>query len=178
MTPSQLIADAIVANKELVGRYLVGFDDRNRTTQPPGLPNHVAWSLGHCALVMSRVAEQFDGKGLPAGEIEAGSPSLPRGAGERNSFLTETVAYGSTPVDDPKLYPPMARCHAIFNHACDRLADAVRGAGEAKLNEVVPWGGASLALGMLALRMSFHNGTHTGQIADIRRALGMKSIFA
>lgn len=29
-----------------------------------------------------------------------------------------------------------------------------------------------------ALRMMGHNGMHTGQIADLRRALGFKSIFA
>jgi hypothetical protein len=30
----------------------------------------------------------------------------------------------------------------------------------------------------LASRMVFHNGTHCGQVADLRRALGIGSIFS
>jgi hypothetical protein len=30
----------------------------------------------------------------------------------------------------------------------------------------------------LVSRMTFHNGFHTGQLADLRRALGFRSIFS
>lgn len=170
--PNPLLSDAIVGCKTGLARYLAGFSDENRTRQAPGLPNHVAWSLGHLALTMNRAAEKIDGRPLPASDFIAGS------GGSAGSFGTETVAFGSRPVDDPALYPPLARCTAIYEAACDRLAAAVAGAPDAKLAEATPWGNAQTTVGLLAARMIFHNGTHTGQIADLRRALGFKSIFS
>jgi len=41
-----------------------------------------------------------------------------------------------------------------------------------------PWGmGQTMPRFQLAMRMAFHNGFHVGQIADLRRAFGFKSIF-
>ena len=59
------LAEAMRATKPFVTRFLSGFDDSNRTTQAPNLPNHAAWCMGHLALTMNRFAERFDGKPLP-----------------------------------------------------------------------------------------------------------------
>jgi hypothetical protein len=40
------------------------------------------------------------------------------------------------------------------------------------------WGKSQVPLWSMASRMIFHNGTHCGQLADLRRALGLGSIFA
>ena len=42
----------------------------------------------------------------------------------------------------------------------------------------MPWGAIQIAGWQVIMRMVFHNGMHTGQIADTRRALRMKSIFS
>lgn len=158
---NEVIAGGVESTKQLLGRYLVGFTEESRVAQPPGLPNHVAWSLGHLALTMHKIAEKFDGRPAPA-----------------SAFDPESVAFGSTPVSDTSKYPPLATCTAIYEAACDRLAAAVRAASDAKLDERIKWGPAEITLEAAALRMIFHNGMHTGQIADVRRALNMKSIFA
>jgi hypothetical protein len=182
MTRRDLLADAILSCKTLTARYLVGFDDTNHTRQAPSLPNHVAWSLGHCALTMHRAAEKLDGKGLPRTEFVSGPVGVetvsthsvvPPGA-----FNTEAVSFGSKPVDDPRLYPPFLRCGEIYNAACDRLAAAIRAADEAKLDVPAKWGQGEIPLHALMTRMIFHNGAHVGQIADLRRALNFRSIFA
>jgi hypothetical protein len=171
-TAQDALAEAVLNSRALLARYLVGFDDTTHTRQAPGLPNHVAWSLGHLALTMHRVAEMIDGKPLPAGDIgEAG-------AGSPERFDREMVAFGSKPVPDPSGYPALARCVEIYNGACERMGAAVRSASDAKLAETVKWGAGTATLGSLAGRMVFHNGMHTGQIADLRRALGFTSIFA
>ena len=49
MRAQDSLAEAIRSNKTLIGRYLKGFSDANHTKQAAGLPNHVAWTLGHIA---------------------------------------------------------------------------------------------------------------------------------
>ncbi len=173
MRTQDAIAEFVLSTKAGMARYLAGFDESSRTWQAPSLPNHVAWCLGHCALTMHRVAEHFDGKPLPPADFVAGSDR-----GDAARFGTESVAFGSTPTDERERYPTLARSREVFESAADRLAACVRGASDETLAREVPWGPATITLYLLAMRMVSHNGMHVGQIADLRRALGFKSIFA
>ena len=173
MRTQDAIADFIDATKAGVARYLAGFDDSNHTRQAPHLPNHLAWCLGHCALTMHRAIEKFGAGPIPETDFIIGAQR-----GDRERFGTESVAFGSTPTSDAGAYPSFARCVAIFNAASDRLARTSREASDGKLRETTAWGPGQVPLYLLAMRMCTHNGTHTGQIADLRRALGFKSIFA
>jgi hypothetical protein len=173
MRTQDVIADFVISTKPAMARYLAGFDDTNHTRQAPNLPNHVAWNLGHCALTMHRVCEKFDGAGPPESDFVVGAMT-----GDARRFGTESVCFGSVPIGDASAYPTLARCVAIFDAAADRLAACVRVASDEKLREEIPWGPARLPLFLAAMRMGTHNGMHIGQIADLRRALGFKSIFA
>ena len=62
---AKTLAEGVVTSRTLVARYFPGFTDSNHTKQAPGLPNHFAWQMGHLALTMYRIAEKFDGRGLP-----------------------------------------------------------------------------------------------------------------
>lgn len=165
------LAASIHECKGLMVRYLAAFDDANRTMQARNLPNHVAWCLGHCALTMHRLAAHFDGGELPSGDFVQGD------AGDEERFATERISFGSRPQDDPGQYPVFGRCVEIYDAACDRLAEAVHFADDAALERIVKWGAGENRLEALVIRMVFHNGTHCGQITDLRRALGLKSIF-
>jgi hypothetical protein len=172
MNTPQMLAEGILSCKQALGRYLVGFDDSNHTHQAVNLPNHVAWTLGHCALTMHRAAEKIDGRAMPETDFIAGAAAC-----DATRYGTESVAFNSLPVGDAEVYPRFARCVAIYEGACERLAAAVRGADAAVLEKTVKWGQGELPMGMLAMRIIFHNGTHCGQIADLRRALEFRSIF-
>ncbi|MDX2016822.1 MAG: DinB family protein [Planctomycetota bacterium] len=174
ITQQSTLADAVLLSRMLLERYLAGFDDTNHTRQAPGLPNHAAWNLGHLALTMHRVAAMFDGAPMPEADLRAGD------AHDRTPthFWTESIAFGSAPTADAARYPAWIRCREIFAGACERLASVTRSASDEKLASLVPWGGTQVTLGALVARMTFHNGMHAGQIADLRRALGLKSIFA
>ncbi len=183
MHHSAAIAEGILACKVLTPRYLAGFNDTNHTMQAPSLPNHAAWTLGHCAMYMNRVAERLDGKPMPEQDFIVGDmtrppadPLTPRGDARR--FHTESVAFGSKPSAEPGRYPPLARCVEIYNGACDRLAAAVRAAADETLDKPTRWGQTDLPMYLVCFRMIYHNGFHTGQIADLRRALGFKSILS
>lgn len=174
-TRADAFADSILATKPLFTRFLTGFDERSRTAQLPGMPNHVIWTLGHLAMTMHKVAEKFDGLPLPESDFSAGDGAQ-RGDAER--FDLASIVIGSHPIDEASRYPTLARGRAIFERACDRFADAVRSAGDAKLDEPIIWHDGELPLWSLVARVCFHNGTHAGQLTDLRRMLGMPPIIA
>ncbi len=179
-TRAALLAEGISSCKLLLGRYLVGFNEVTHVRQTPDLPNHLSWCLGHCALTMLRVADKIDGRGLPASDFV--QPPIAdgfKGSRDKGVFDSEAVAFGSKPEERHDRYPSLPRSTEIYNNACDRLATALLTIDDAKLDQPIPWGqaGQTMPLSMLVIRMVFHNGFHTGQIADLRRALGFKSIF-
>lgn len=172
----ELLAEAVLNSRMLLARYLAGFNEVTHVRQTPDLPNHVAWTLGHLALTMHRVAEKLDGQGLPAGDFVIGDGHA--GSREKGVFDSEAVSFGSRPEERHDRFPSLARGQEIFGAACERLARALREADEARLDEPARWGQTEIPMWSLIVRMVFHNGFHTGQIADLRRALGFKSVFA
>ena len=173
MTTQETIAQAIRNTQPLIVRSLEGFNEDNRTAQPPGLPNHAAWTLGHLALTMHRAAEKADPSPLPDADFVTGDGS----DGDSRRFDTESVCFASTPLDDPARYPSLARCVEIFDAALNRLADAARNAPDQSLARPVQWGPAEIPVADLFTRMIFHNGAHGGQILDLRRALGFEPLI-
>lgn len=173
MTRRETLAECVIQSRGLMMRYVAGFTDATRTVTAPNLPNHLAWILGHCAMTMHRAAAKIDGRAaLDEGFVVDDT------RGDGNRFGTESVAFGSDPTNSEVNWPPLGRCVEIFSLACDRLARALIASDEAKLDEFTPFfGGVSLPRWNVAPRMVFHNGTHCGQLADLRRALGMPSIF-
>lgn len=169
----QMLAFFVRSTNGFLTRFLSGFDDRNRTTQGMDLPNHVSWILGHCAMTMHRVAERIDGKPFPPGDFITGDGSQ----GDTQRYDTAILGFGSTPVDDPILYPPLKRGREIYESACERLATAILNSPDSKLDEPQDWHGGPIPLYMLITRICFHNGTHAGQMTDLRRALHMPNVI-
>jgi len=172
----ETLARTLESTRPLFLRFLAGFDDSNRTRQADGLPNHVAWTLGHCALTMHRVAERYlnDGRSLPESDFFTGSGA----SGTKDRFDTESVCFASAPVDDPERYPTIERSRDIFESACDRFARAIREISPDRLNESIPWHDGEMPLYALVMRICFHNATHAGQLTDLRRALGLPPVIA
>lgn len=174
-----LLAEAVLNSGELLKRYLAGFDDANRCFITIDLPNHVAWTLGHLALTMVRAGEKLGGPGPdPDQFVTADDPDARGRSGDQRRFDADGVAFGSSPSMDPTHFPAFDRCVEIFDDSCRSLARTIRAADDAVLAAKVRWGNAEIPGWAVALRMAFHNGTHTGQLADLRRALRLKSIFA
>ena len=177
MNRQEMLAQSVEMSRVLLARYFKRFDDSNHTKQAPGLPNHFAWTLGHVALLLHRAAQQFEGPAagpIPDADFVTGSG---RG-GDHRRYDTEGVAFGSVPVADAGLYPTVARCVEIFDASVARLARAIRATDEGRLDSTIKWFTGEVTLWHLAIRMIFHNGTHCGQLADLRRALELGSILA
>ncbi|MCH2134434.1 MAG: DinB family protein [Phycisphaerales bacterium] len=159
----QTLAHAVEYTEHLFTRYLSGFQDDTRTTMTTDLPNHPIWMLGHCALSMNRLAERFDGQGLPETDYVPGGDDL--------RFDPDLVSKGSVPLEDPARYPGLARGLEVFRAAITRLAGAVRGTSAEMLDTPTVHHGTTLTNGELVLRICFHNGCHAGQLTDLRRAI-------
>jgi DinB superfamily len=176
MNRQETIAHALKTTQPLLLRALDGFDDATRTSQAPNLPNHAAWTLGHLALTIHRVAAHADGLPLPEQDF-ATAPADATGATSPTRYDTESICFNSTPSDDPTRYPSLARCIEIFIAAHDRLIDAARNATDDALDQTIPWGPTQIAVADLFIRMIYHNGTHGGQLLDLRRAMGFASLI-
>ncbi len=79
----------------------------------------------------------------------------------------------------PQRSPTLERATQIHRAAIARLAASVRDAGDDVFTRQTRWGpgGAPIPAATLASRMIFHTGTHTGQILDLRRALGLPRVI-
>lgn len=173
ISTGRTLAEQIREAHRLLERYLGGFDDSNHTKHAPHLPNHAAWSLGHLALTLHRAAERFgDEAPLPEADFINGSAE-----GDADRFGSESVSFGSSPTDDRQRYPTWPRCREILASAVERAGAAVARLDDGQLAVEVQWGGGKSPRSKVALRQIFHLGTHCGQLADLRRALGMGSIF-
>lgn len=174
-THSQLLAHNVLNSQALFERFLLDFDETNRTKQAPAMPNHVAWTLGHLALTAHRCAHRVlghdDPRPLPADAFMDGD------RGDATRFATESVAFGSTPTDEPERYPNLARSLEIMHAAHATLADTLGNASEDALARQTPWGAGTTTVSDLALRMGFHIATHAGQIVDLRRGLGFEPVL-
>lgn len=173
LTVQEVLAETVGNLPGLFGRFLSGFDDEHRTATAEHLPNHVMWCLGHVSLYLSRVTEQLGGGPLPETDFVTGDGT--GGGAER--FDTESIAFDSQPRTDPRCYPTLERGVAIFTHACQRLARALRGASDEQLQHKIEWAGQTITLYGMALRVMNHCGFHAGQIADLRRALGLGRVI-
>ena len=173
VSPQAALAECVLVSRDMFVRGLDGFDESNRTTQTPDLPNHLVWNLGHCALTMHRAAECADGEPLPESDFITGVGS----AGDANRFHADAVSFGSKPTDDPDSYPTLSRACEIFEDASERLAQTILAMSAQKLGEKTIWGLGETSLASLMMRMCFHNGAHAGQVLDLRRALKLQPLI-
>ena len=170
MTVQEILAESVLSCRDSLKRFLPGFTEDNCTQQAPHLPNHVVWCLGHVSLYLHNMAAELDQQPLPA-------DAFVKGGGSEEQFDADAVAFGSQPGAKGARYPTLSRAVAIFESACQRLADAVHNASSQTIERVVTWHGMEIRLGVLVVRVLFHAGYHTGQIADLRRAMGMKHVW-
>lgn len=171
MTRPQTLAAIVRESHSLFVRYLKGFDAANCTATTPHLPNHVLWTLGHLSLTMYRCAGKIAPVELPTSVFIDGP------VGDSLRFGIESVAFGSRPKPDASIYPAYERAREIFDDAVERICHTFEHADDDALDIQVAWGSNLVPGWSMAARVAFHNGTHCGQIVDLRRALGLPSIF-
>jgi len=132
--------------------------DDEMVRQPPGAPNHAAWTLGHAIHSRQAIA------------VELGvEPWLP---GDWESDF----AYGSLPSRGESERSSRAALLAALAEAADRLCMALLAVDESDLAKRFPGEAASVILPTLGDTLlqvvAAHTAFHAGQLAAWRRAIG------
>ncbi len=174
MRGPEMLAKVIESTEGFLIRFVADVDEDARATQMPGLPNHVIWVLGHCAMTMNRLASLIDGEPLPASDYVHGDGTK----GDTQRFDTQSVCFDSVPSADARLYPSMERGRVVYADACRRLAGVVRSLDDAALDSTIDWHDIPVRVEDLVMRVGFHNGAHAGQILDLRRAMGLPRVIS
>jgi hypothetical protein len=146
-------------NTHLLERMIGDIPAEQMCQQPPGLPNHPAWILGHLAFVRFMLIKQL--------------------GGESASFREEWMPLfgrGSMPCSEEAHYPAKADLWNAFTELQRAAMERVVALTPEQLGQ--PHTIESLkepfpTIGDLLLQMlTAHDGLHLGQLSDWRRTLG------
>jgi hypothetical protein len=145
--------------------YTVGFmeksvedlSDGEMVKQPPGVPNHATWTLGHVIFSCQEMAAYIGAPRWLPGDWES------------------VFGYGSTPRPEGDQYPPKTDLLALLSEAATRLCRALREVDAAVLGRPLP-GDDFPSTGHVLLQVVVaHTAYHAGQLAVWRRAVGKES---
>lgn len=161
MTEPMKSALSLLAFTRSVSNMLLSdFPAEKAAYQPSPTDNHVLWVLGHLALTDKWVAGVLD---IPGVEVPEAYGSL--------------FGAGSAPVSETKAYPALAEVKRVFESSRAALlkwyqsapAEALKVDLSAKSN-----GFTSDPIDCL-FKLAWHEGWHFGQVANVRKALGLPS---
>lgn len=163
MKTIDLLRDQLRMTDEGLARITADLRDKAMLQATTRGGNHPTWILGHLCFVEGAVRSMITGKPNP---VEHWKPLFDM---------------GSTPTTNAKDYPPfdelLHKFHALRAETL-ALLDEIGDAGLSKMPAVVPPGfekemkSIGHTFGILAI----HQMCHYGQLADIRRAAGLKPL--
>jgi len=142
---------------EFVKKSVADLSEEQMVLQPPEVPNHGMWTLGHVI---------FSCQGMA---VELGAePWLP-------DDWESTFGYGSVPSSDLSRYLTKAEMLQFLDDSVSRLCDSIRTADESVLRKAVSDETLPTMGHMLLHVVAAHTGYHAGQLAVWRRGIGMPS---
>ena len=131
--------------------------------QPTAGANHLLWQVGHLAKATNWAANLIDADIAPYPEA-----------------MGKLFGTGSAPTTDASAYPPFGEVRAMFDASYDDLLGLLDSAAGKTLDEPLPDDSAYAApnkFGLFAFT-AWHEGFHAGQIACLRKALGLAPKWA
>lgn len=124
--------------------------------------NHALWVMGHLAIT----------DGWIAGEIGVASVSIPEA-------YQKLFGMGSKPTPNEADYPSVDEVRSVFNETRGKLLAWLESATDAQLSVSLKEKTGGFANDVLDAfnKVVWHEGWHCGQVAILRKSLGLKSIF-
>ena len=163
MKTSQLLADVLARNLNMLKMTLADFSDADMLVRPAPAANHAAWQLGHLA-----TAEHNLVNSAAPGTV----PALPAGFAEKFKKDKSTS-------DDPAQFPKKEEILSVIERNRQATIAWARGLSDADLERPSPnpLGGMCPRIADLALLQADHLTMHIGQLQVIRRKLGKPVLF-
>jgi DinB superfamily len=130
---------------------------------PSPSDNHIMWVLGHIALTDEWMNGMLD---------PAFKSALPESYNQLFGYKTKCNSVA-------KNYPSLDEVKTHFDNARTALLKAARAADEETLNAPLGEKGGGFATDCIdaLIKAAWHEGWHGGQIAGVRKALGLKPVF-
>ncbi len=162
MTPRQHANAVLKFARKISMDILKDYPEDKFTWQTSPADNHPTWVLGHLAMTDVWFASNVGAAGTTA---PAGWDKLFGG--------------GTKPVNDPKKYPSAAEVKKVFDTNRAAVLNWFEGASEKDL--ALPLtektGGFMTDPVDGILKMAWHEGWHMGQVATLRKALGLPPVM-
>lgn len=156
-TVDQLVASIRFA-ASYADNHLNAIPDEHALTQLAGADNHLAWTLGHQAISRAWFASSLSG-------------SMPQMPDTYNGLF----GMNSRPSTDPGMYPPLDELRSQYNAALQALLGALASLTDADLATPSIGDSSGFLTTKLdaAVKAAWHEGWHGGQLATLRRGLGI-----
>jgi hypothetical protein len=157
-----LLIDTIQFVQKITRDLVEGFPAEHVLVRPCPTDNPVIWNVGHLASVNDWFASLIDGR-----------------AAEFPRAWQGVVGYMSTPGASAEGYPSYEDLLASLWRGHARLLEAVKrqSAEELGLPTQADSHGLAPTRADAAARAAWHEGWHGGQIAGIRKSLGLKNVM-
>jgi uncharacterized damage-inducible protein DinB len=143
---------------DFIERQVADLSDEDIVLQPPGAPNHAAWTLGHVIFSCHEIAGELGVERWLPGDWES------------------RFGYGSVPAAEASPQFEKAALLTSLREARTRLQDAMTGLDEQALASPLPDADAQTSfptMGHVLLHVvAGHTAYHAGQLAAWRRAIG------
>jgi hypothetical protein len=152
------------ANHHYAHQLLEVIPEDKMADQPAGLPNHPAWTLAHLSIAGNNLlVPALGGKPLDL-------------AGWETKY-----GYGSKPTQDRTQYPSKNELIQTYDEVHRIAAEGIKSSFDQIVGVVTPDEGTRSYFPTLdklvAYMTSIHEANHLGQLADWRRAMGMKTVL-
>ena len=158
----KVLIDTLEFVHQITRELIKGFPQEHLAHRAGPTDNPVIWNVGHLATVNDWFASLIDGK--PA---------------EFPQEWQSSCGYKSVPSGDLATYPEFGKLAAVLERAHARLVAAVREETSESLGQPTRAESHGIAptRADAAARAAWHEGWHGGQIAAVRKALGLKSVM-
>lgn len=162
MTSRQQVIDLLKFVRSISDGILKGFPEDKMTWQTGPEDNHALWVLGHLASTDGWLASMVNAPGTTAPES-----------------WQKPFGQGSKPVSDPKQYPSVAELKKAFDENRAAVLKWFETAPESALATPLKdkTGGFMNDPIDGAMKIAWHEGWHMGQVATLRKALGLPSVM-
>ena len=164
MQAIDLVRSALATGDFVFTALIADLRNHPMATQAPTGGNHALWTLGHITL------------------LEAGIPSILVGESNPLARWESLFQSGSKPTSDAKAYPSFDELLDLYRQhraSTMKLLEQAGAAGMDRIPAHIPEGFEKqmATFGHTFLTMAMHQMLHAGELADIRRVLGIKPLL-
>lgn len=162
MTPRQYAESLLRFTRSISQSILKDWPEDKLAVQHHPADNHPLWVLGHVASTDAWIASMVGAAGITAPE----------------SFA-KLFGQGSKPSSNASDYPPVAELLALFNQNREKLLAWLDSATEEQLSVSLKdkTGGFANDVTDAFFKICWHEGWHFGQVATLRKSLGLPPVM-